>query len=78
MEIKDVVLKLIGPVDPVGETNADEKRFENLKALCELTEKLVCIIDEVSYRNKDRGEYSMSRAGKYAFDFIEKKLNIKE
>ena len=78
MEIKDVVLKLIGPVDPVGETNSDGKRFENLKALCELTEHLVCVIDDVSYRNKDRAEYSMSRAGKYAFHFIDKELNIKE
>ena len=78
MEIKDVVLKLIGSVDPVGESNADDRRFENLKVLCELTEHLVCVIDDVSYRNKDRAEYSMSRAGKYAFDFIDKKLNIKE
>ena len=78
MEIKDVVLKLIGPVNPIGESNTDDRRFENLKALCELTDHLVSIIDEVSYRNKDRAEYSMSRAGKYAFDFIDKKLNIKE
>ena len=78
MEIKDVVLKLIGPVDPVGETSADEKRFKNLIELCELTEQLVCIIDEVAYQNKGRAEYSMSRAGKYAFEFIDKQLNIKE
>jgi len=78
VEIKDIVLKLTGPVDPVGESNADDYRFENLKTLCKLTEHLVCVIDEVSYRNKDRAEYSMSRAGRYAFDFIDKKLNIKE
>lgn len=78
MEIKDVVLRLIGPVDPVGETNADNARFENLKALCELTEELVCIIDEVSYKNKDSYEYSVKRAGEYAFDFIDKDLNIKQ
>lgn len=78
VEIKDVVLKLIGPVDPVGESNADDRSFENLKELCELTEQLVCIIDGVSYFNKDRAEYSMSRAGKYAFDFIYRRLNIKE
>ncbi len=30
----DVVKKLIGEVRPVGETNTDNARFENLKALC--------------------------------------------
>jgi hypothetical protein len=77
MEIKDVVLKLIGHVNPVGESAEDDKRFENLKSLCELTEDLVSLIIDIGYDNKNRCEYSMSRAGKYASNFIDNNLNIK-
>lgn len=78
MELKDIVLRLVGPVDPVGETNTDNERIENLKALCELAEHLVCVIDEVAYRNKDSYEYSVKRSGEYAFNFINKNLGINE
>ena len=33
MELIDVVRKLVGPISPIGESHADEKRFENLKNL---------------------------------------------
>ncbi|GAI86093.1 unnamed protein product, partial [marine sediment metagenome] len=36
-----VVKKLIGNINPVGETNTDNERFENLKIICELTNKLL-------------------------------------
>ena len=36
----DVVKKLIGEVRPVGETNEDNRRLENLKALCELMDEI--------------------------------------
>jgi hypothetical protein len=77
-DITEIVLKIVGPVDPIGETNTDNSRFDNLKVLCELTENLVWIVDEIGYKNKDSYQYSVKRAGAYAFDFIEKKLNIKE
>jgi len=78
MEIKDVVLKLIGQVKPIGESNEDDFRFENLKNLCELTEQLVCVINEIAYRYRDSYQYSIKRAGEYAFKFIDKNLNIKD
>lgn len=65
----EVVQKLIGPIKPVGEHHADEKRFENLKAMCELVDKLVTDIDEV-IPNKNRIEASMKRAGEYADNFL--------
>jgi len=77
MELKDVVRKLIGKINPVGETNADDQRFENLKAHCELVNDLIIDLWYVS-REKDRNEYSMSRAGKYAEEFLRDTLNIKE
>jgi len=68
----DVVKKLIGPINPVGETNTDNERFENLKAMCELVDQLLTDIDDVAYKNKDRHELSMKRAGEYASKFYDK------
>lgn len=70
MELKEIVLKLTGEIQPVGETTTDNKRFENLKVLCELVNELVSEIDNVSFYNKDRCEYSMNRSGKYANEFL--------
>ena len=69
MEYYSIITKLIGPVDPVGETNADNARFENLRNLIELTDTLIGDIQRVS-TSKDRPEHSMSRAGKMAGGFL--------
>lgn len=69
MELIDIVRKLAGPIDPVGETNTDEARFQNLKKVTELVETLLTDISKVS-QNMDRFEYSMRRAGEYAFTFL--------
>ena len=31
MELYEIVMKLVGPVQPVGETRADEQRLANMK-----------------------------------------------
>jgi hypothetical protein len=68
-------MKLVGPVQPVGETRADEWRLENLKKLTELTDRLLFEIDDAAH-NADRVEASMKAIGKHARDFIEDvKLN---
>lgn len=77
-QLVDVVYKLVGPVKPVGETNADNERYRNLKVLCALVEDLVTEIDGVAFTNKDRPEYSMQRAGKFAHDFLNNDLGIIE
>ena len=69
MEIYDVVTKLIGPVKPVGETNADNERFENLSNMCDLVDKLLTDIDDVGMQ-QDRHEFSRKRAGEYASKFL--------
>jgi hypothetical protein len=69
MEMIDIVRKLIGPVAPIGETNADNQRFENLKALTELVERLVFDIDQLVI-HKTHSEYSMKRAGAFAEKFL--------
>ena len=74
MDHFEILNKLIGPIRPVGETNEDNRRFENLKVAVEVAEKLIEEIRLVSI-NSDRMEYSMSRAGKYAQRYL---LDLKE
>ena len=70
MDVYDIVLRLVGPVNPVGETNTDNDRFENLKELVVTTSLLLTKIEEVALQNSDRGEFSMKRAGLHCSEFL--------
>ena len=72
IDVYELVIKLVGPIAPVGETHTDDKRFENLKAMTELVDKLLTDIDDVAYLNKDRQEYSMKTAAEFASAFYDK------
>lgn len=76
MDYTQIVTKLIGPIDPVGETNTDNERFESLKAQCQLVEELITRIQYIANTNKNRHESSMQRAGNYADLFLTKTLGI--
>jgi hypothetical protein len=65
----DVVTKLIGPIRPVGETNTDDERYENLKVMTELIDSLLTDVDRI-ISCKERNEYSMKRAGEFADKFF--------
>ena len=41
MNLPEIVEKLTGPIQPVGESNADHARLENLDKVIELTESLL-------------------------------------
>ena len=69
MELIDVVRKLTGPIDPIGETNADEERFENLITTLSIVESLLKDIYDVS-QNKNCRAHSMKKAGMYAQKFL--------
>ena len=69
MELHEIVMKLVGPVMPVGETREDERRLENMKALTELVDRLLFEVDAVSH-NADRVEASMKAVGVHARDFM--------
>ena len=69
MEIYDIIKKLIGPIDPIGETYEDNERFENLKATTKLVNQLLFKIYTVSY-NKDKVEFSMKKSGEFAHKFL--------
>lgn len=77
MTTHEVVQKLIGSITPVGETNTDNTRYENLKAMTELVTLLVTEIDEVAML-KDRHQFSVGRAGEFAHRYLTKDLGIIE
>lgn len=74
--IEDIIDKLVGEIRPVGETNEDNKRFENLQAMCALANRLIIVIDNVGYDFKDRVEFSMKRASNYASKYLTKTIGI--
>ena len=71
MNIYDIVQKLIGPTIPVGETNTDDARFENLKELTDLVNSLLSDIDSIAYEFKDRYEFSVKRAVDHCDKFLD-------
>lgn len=74
MELKNIVMELIGPVNPVGDSAIDEERLKNLKMLCTLTNYLVAEIDNVAHENQYSHEASVKRAVRLASNFLTKTL----
>ena len=66
MDIHEIVVKLIGPINPVGETNEDNRRLENLKEMINLMNQIHTDIDNVVYLNKDCHEFSKKKAAELA------------
>lgn len=70
MTIYDIVKKLVGNIEPVGCTQTDNVRFENLENMTTLVELLLTDIDDVAYYFKDRHEDSLLKASKFASKFL--------
>ena len=68
-EVYDVVTKLIGDVEPIGDSSADEFRYRNLKAMTNLVDRLLTDIVRVALQ-AGRQEASIRRAGKFAEQFL--------
>jgi hypothetical protein len=77
MEVYDVVMKLVGPVRPVGETDEDNRRYENLKNLTQLMDLIHTEIDEISYLYRNDPRFSVKRAGEHCNKFLTK-MGIEE
>lgn len=70
----DVIRKLIGNINPAGDSSRDGERFDNLKAMCELVEDLLSDINFVAGES-NAYQSSIRTMGEYAKKFIE---NLKE
>lgn len=64
LTIKEVVEKLIGNINPIGDTTQDEIRFGHLKNTCDLVDELISDIADVANRKSD--EFSVKKAAEYA------------
>lgn len=69
MELDEMVMKLVGPVVAVGETNEDAKRLENLECLVTLVDRLLYKIEDAS-KDANRQEASMKAIGVRARAFL--------
>ena len=65
-------LKMNGEILPIGETNTDEKRLENLFNLEKFVMELVDKIDDVRFYNIIAYEYSRKQAANKAIDILKK------
>lgn len=78
MSLEQIVMRIIGSINPVGETNTDDIRFKNLQTLCKLVLDLTSNIDSVIRENKDHYEYSRKRVADYAREFLIEELGVLE
>lgn len=70
MDIQEIVKKLIGPISPIGDSNADEVRFTNLKTMSDLVDGLVYDLASISNTYSNSHEYSVKRSGEFADKFL--------
>ena len=70
-EIVRVVETLNGSIQPVGETNTDNQRFDNLK---DLETVIDCLLDDIQLLipNRNSYEYSVERAGVEAVAYLQR------
>lgn len=69
MTLYAITKKLIGPITPIGDSNVDRDRLENLKAMMHLVEGLLFDIGNVSaFANSH--EASVKKAGETALKFL--------
>lgn len=61
MTYSDIIHKLIGKVVPIGETNTDKQRLENLENMITVAESLLSEIEIVSSMSH-RNEHSIVQA----------------
>src|SRR5690554_2520466 len=69
--LRDIIDKLIGPAQAIGETIYDGKAQENLKVLGDITHHLFEELWDIKKYNLDRYEHSMKINGQLANQYVE-------
>ena len=70
LTVEDMVMRVVGPIEPTGEHYTDKERLQNLENLLELVDRLVFNIDQLRVF-ADRPEASIALIGKRARSFME-------
>lgn len=65
----DIVMKLVGAIHPVGESNYDAQAHENLKEMICLVDDLILELHRVA-KNETRHEASMLLCGQEARKYL--------
>jgi hypothetical protein len=71
VDMYEVVKKLIGPINPVGVSEDDEIRFDNLKRMTVLVDMLLTDIDAIVVDHKDSHMGSCQNAANFAAGFYD-------
>jgi len=71
MDIYEVVKKLIGDVEPIGDSTIDSMTYENLQKLTSLAEQLLTDICRIETEYKNNHQYSMKRASEHCAGFLD-------
>ena len=66
----EIVKKLIGSINAIGETYGDERRYKSLEETIELVDALLCDILRASADSK-RPEVSMKKIGVRAREYLD-------
>lgn len=69
MTLHEIVMRLVGPVCALGESNEDTRRLGNLTELTTLVDTLLGEIS-IASRTADRPEHSMMAIGQHARKFL--------
>jgi len=70
VEFFEVVIKLVGPVQPVGEPREDNRRLENMRTLIRLADKCLAEIHTASCE-RFRDEFAAKEIGIMAYKFLQ-------
>lgn len=66
----EIVKRLIGPIIPIGDTNADRDRYKNLEDTIDLVDRLIFDINDAGLSH-NRPEASMKKIGETANKYLE-------
>ena len=69
MSVEEILEKLLGKIKPVGETNEDNNRYENIENYKKACNFIFSRLEEASLY-ADRKEYSMQKIGKECNEFL--------
>ncbi len=68
--LHEIIMKLVGSIEPVGETHTDERRRKNLVCLIDTLYPVLRNIEDVARYNKDSHEASRKNIGELADSFL--------
>lgn len=75
--LKEILYRLVGPINPTGSDSVDRERLENLKVLGELIDSVVLDIDNIAYHYENSYEHSIKELVNEANNILDK-LGIEE